>query len=170
MFYKLYSLLGWFAKQELSQGNNLLGCHHLETGRSSKTFFFWYIFISIYYFELLNGLWKPFTCLPKILRELWHQENLTFLKDGVGQGLIPVVDFSSKCHLGAHAVAKSFFMPHFLLFNHPISNTSAQSPTSACFTHLSPIFQRKYGSGLLRDYVWMLVFNQTKKKKWSGVT
>lgn len=94
-----------------------------------------------------------------------RMENLTFLKDRGGQGLIPVVDFSSKCHLGAHAVAKSIFMPHYLLFNHSISNTSAPSPTSACFTCLSPIFHRKCGLGLLRDYVWMLVFNQTKKKE-----
>lgn len=38
------------------------------------------------------------------------------LKDGGGQGLIPVVGFSSKCHLGAHAVAKSVSIPQFLPF------------------------------------------------------
>lgn len=58
MFYKFYTLSGWFAEQELSQVNIVLGCHHLETGRSSKSFFFffWYVFILICYLELLNGL------------------------------------------------------------------------------------------------------------------
>lgn len=61
MFYKFYTLLGWFAKQELSQVIIILGCHHLEIGRSSKRvffFFFWYIFNLIHYLELSNGLWK----------------------------------------------------------------------------------------------------------------
>lgn len=40
MFYKFYTLSGWFAEQELSQINIVLGCHHLETGRSSKGIFF----------------------------------------------------------------------------------------------------------------------------------
>lgn len=40
MFYKFYTLSGWFAEQELSQINIVLGCHHLETGRRSKGIFF----------------------------------------------------------------------------------------------------------------------------------
>lgn len=56
MFYKFYTLLGWFAEHELSQINIVLGCHHLETGRSSKGIFFRYVFILICYLELLNGL------------------------------------------------------------------------------------------------------------------
>lgn len=55
MFYKLYTISGWFAKQELSQVNIVLGCHHLETGRSSKTFLF---FLVCFYFGSLFGAFK----------------------------------------------------------------------------------------------------------------
>lgn len=50
MFYKFYTLLGWFAKQELSQVNIVLGRHQLEAGRSSKPFFFFLLSVFVFQF------------------------------------------------------------------------------------------------------------------------
>lgn len=135
MFYKFCTLPGWFAKQELSQVNIVLGCHHLETGRSSKTFaMFLFRFIN---WSFLMGYEIHLPVCLKFRVNYDVRRKLIFLKDGVGQGLIPVANFSSRCHLGAHAVAKSIFMPHFLLFNHPISITSSRLVSHIGLFHLS---------------------------------